>query len=62
MKRLNKILIGVGTATGITAAWAGWEYWKAIHLQHNIDSIPYEIENEKDRRAKWFTKYRGRWF
>ena len=59
MKKLNKILIGLGTATGLTAgAWGTWQYMKALSLQRNIDSIPWDVD-KKHRRAKWFTKYRG---
>tara|TARA_Y100000310_G_C20402071_1_gene677890 strand:- start:173 stop:364 length:192 start_codon:yes stop_codon:yes gene_type:complete len=63
MKKKHKIAWGLGLIAGLTAtSWGTWEQMKALRLQKNIDSIPYEIENEKDRRAGWFTKYRGQWF
>ena len=61
MKKRNKVLFGAGVVAGIAGSvYATWHYIKAKALQKEIDSIPYEFQNEKDRRSIWYMKYLGR--
>ena len=61
MKKHNKVLFGAGVVAGIAGSvYATWHYIKAKALQKEIDSIPYEFQNEKDRRSTWYMKYLGR--
>ena len=60
MKKRNKVLFGAGAVAGIAGSiFAAWHYIKAKALQENINTIPYEIKNKKDRRSTWYMKYRG---
>ena len=61
MKKRNKVLFGAGVGAGIAGSvYATWHYIKAKALQKEIHSIPYEFQNEKDRRSTWYMKYLGR--
>ena len=61
MKKRNKVLFGAGVVAGIAGSvYATWHFLRAKALQRQIDSIPYEFENKKDRRAAWYMKYLGR--
>ena len=61
MKRRKKVLFGAGAIAGIAGGvYATWHYLRARTLQRSLDSVPYEFENEKDRRAAWYMKYLGR--
>ena len=61
MKKRNKVLFGAGVVAGIAGSvYATWHYIKAKALQKEIDSIPYEFQNEKYRTSTWYMKYLGR--
>ena len=61
MKKRNKIIFVTGAVAVIAGSvYATWHYLKTKALQNQIDSIPYEIQNKKDRRAAWYMKYLGR--
>ena len=61
MKKRHKIMFGTGAIAGVAGSvYATWHYLKTKALQNQIDSIPYEFANEKDRRAAWYMKFLGR--
>ena len=64
MKKNKKFwgIVGLSSViTGIIGYVAVKQQLAWLKLQQEINVIPYPIENKKDRRASWTTRYRGPW-